>query len=206
MKNKDPNASKEDHENDEFQILKQEIDKATKDLKGKKFVLSQDGKPITIVNVKAENLPPYAVPVGMNITTKTVAAEGTEDHSNKTKKRVIRVAGSRDIDDSFFTAVTSLASTLQGGGNIVLNPGVSMKCGDGSVREGPAPILDSKKISRQNYFSKKSGSYSSNTMENDSVSMDGTAAVDGNGSIADSFVTNDNLAENSVRGQIWPPK
>jgi hypothetical protein len=181
---------------------KEEIDKATKELKGKKFVLNSEGMPITIVNVKAENLPPYAVPVGLNISTKrdlsSEGASAVEETKSVPKKRTIRVAGSREIDDNFFTAVTSLASTLSGGGNIQLNPGVSMKSGDTGIREGPATAQDPKKVSRQAYMNKHKPSPSY------SQGLEDTSAYNGGPSIAEeSFGTADtgNLGnEVSLRG------
>lgn len=207
IKNKD-SSGKEDTELDDFQVMQNEIDKATKELKGKKFVLNSEGVPITIVNVKAENLPPYAVPVGLNISTKVTAAEEgahVEETKSVPRKRVIRIAGSRDIDDNFFTAVTSLASTLSGGGNITLNPGVSMKSGDTGVREGPATTHDPKKVSRQAYMNKHkpSPSYSQGLDDTTNDGYGAASAYDGGPSIAeesfgsaDGFPTN----ETSLRG------
>jgi len=189
IKNKD-SGGKEDTELDDFQVMQNEIDKAAKDLKGKKFVLNSDGVPITVVNVKAENLPPYAVPVGLNISTRKHESAEDPPHVEETKsvpkKRTIRVAGSREIDDNFFTAVTSLASTLSGGGNITLNPGVSMKSGDTGVREGPASVHDPKKVSRHMYMSKHkpSPSYSQGLDDNTHDGY-GTSAYEGGPSIAE---------------------
>ena len=187
------NNKKDDGEADEFKSLKLEIAKATKDLKGKKFVLDADGKPITILSVKAEQLPPYAVPVGLNITTKLRVEEETKEKNTKHKK-VIRIAGSRDIDESFFTAVTSLASTLSGGGNISLNAGVSLKSGDGSLREGPLALHDPKKVTRKNFFNKP-GTGASTLSRMSQNNDDNDSTIDVGPSTADSFGTAEGLGQ-----------
>lgn len=196
VNSKNDDSSVKDDEADEFKELKKEIAKATKDLKGKRYVLDADGKPITILNVKAEQLPPYAVPVGLNITTKQQhVEEETHKEKNNKHKKVIRVAGSRDIDESFFTAVTSLASTLSGGGNINLNAGVSLKSGDGNLREGPLPLHDPKKVNRKNFFNKPgTGGVSLSRMSQNIEENDLT--VDVGPSTADSFGTAEGLGAN----------
>lgn len=137
---------------DEFELIQQEIDRATKELKGKRFTLDVDGKPVPVVPVAPSNLPPFAYQLGLNITSGPQTNKPTKDKDPNIKKKKVRVrvAGSRDVEESFFVASASLSSSIDGQ-NIVLNPGVTIRTND-AVREGPPPPEDPKKPSRKNFF------------------------------------------------------
>jgi hypothetical protein len=44
------------------------MEKAKKEFKGKKFIVDGTGKPILLAPVKAETLPPYSIPLGLQIS------------------------------------------------------------------------------------------------------------------------------------------
>merc|ERR1711991_546419 len=79
-------------EDDEFSILQAQVDRAAKDLKGKKCVMDKEGNPIMLNPVKAESLPPFLMPVKLNVTNvpsaeeKAAAAAEKGAKKNKNKK------------------------------------------------------------------------------------------------------------------------
>ena len=126
--------------------MKATLAQTIKDLKGKKYAIDKNGKVLPLALVRPEKLPPFAVPLGLNITDKsnervgsrrgntgTPAGEGgrsaappkdsaaeaaaatTAGGDEKRKKKIVRVAGSRAIDESYFKASNTLATTLAGG-------------------------------------------------------------------------------------------
>ena len=147
---------------DEFSLLQEDIDKALKELKGKKFSLDVDGKPVPIHAVEPDRLPPFAYQIGLNISAthqNIDPASSKPREANAKKKRFkLRVSGSRDVDENFFTAssslVTSLAST-----NVIPYPGVSLRTNE-SVKEGPPPPEDPRRPSRKTFMTKLSNSSS----------------------------------------------
>jgi hypothetical protein len=143
---------------DEFAVLKEEIGKAQKSLKGKnvKFVIDKEGNLLTVDPVKPESLPPFAVPLGTNISegSRDLDEGGGSRRSVSGKKAPLRVAGAPSVpaEDLYFKASNTLASTLAGGETIaVLQPGVSVQSGE-TVRAGPEPLPDPKKPSRKEYM------------------------------------------------------
>ena len=44
-----------------------EVEKASKDFKGKKVVFNKDGEAIPVVPIKADKLPRFTVPVSLNV-------------------------------------------------------------------------------------------------------------------------------------------
>jgi len=159
-------------EKDEFELLEENITNAIKELKGKKFAVDQSGNVVPLAVVKPETLPPYAVSLDTKITQalspralkqqKEKEAAAAKEGGGKAgvaagekrKKKVIRVAGSRSIDeDSYFKASTSLAVSLASGEDIAPATGVALKVGE-VVREGPALPENPKNLSRKQYFSR----------------------------------------------------
>ena len=158
----------------EFELLQAEIDKQLADMKVKKFAVDATGKVIPLQPVKPETLPPYAVPLdtkinspragtgkggrpasGSGIVAGAGAGAGAEPaHGEKRKKKVIRVAGSRTIDDdAHFKPSNTLATVLSSGEAIAPQAGVSLKVGN-NTREGPSIPEDPSKPSRKNYLSR----------------------------------------------------
>jgi hypothetical protein len=157
---------------DEFELLRQEVEKAAVTLKGKKYAFDSAGKPITISNTKAEQLPPFAYEPVMSVHDE-IDKQSSRNNNNNTsnlqpqkKQRKIRVAGSRTVEKNFIPT-TSLATTLSKHKDIMLNPGVSLVSDEG-VREGPAPADDPRKPSRKQFFNKKLFSSTANA----ALSMD----------------------------------
>lgn len=146
-------------EDDEFSVLQAQVDRAAKDLKGKKYVIDKDGNPIMLNPVKAESLPPFLMPVKMNVTNvptaedkaSAAAAEKAVKKNNKGGKK-IRVAGSREVEADYFVPSTSLMTALATT-EPAINPGVTMKFKD-SIREGGEVPEDSKKPTKKAYAAK----------------------------------------------------
>lgn len=165
-------------EEDEFNTLREEVDRIAKESKGKKVAFDAQGHPIYINSVKPDNLPPLAVPLGLNITDKNENNDvninddtGGKGRNKKTKK--IRVAGAPGVDSTYFTATTNLATSLAGN-EPALQPGVNMRVGDNVIR-GPDVPEDPGKMSRKNFFSR--GTASSTTFGEPSTAT-GKGALD----------------------------
>lgn len=56
-----------DTEKGEFTVIEEQMEQAKKELRGKKFVLDRYGKPVVVGSVAADKLPPFTMPLGMNI-------------------------------------------------------------------------------------------------------------------------------------------
>lgn len=103
---------------DEFAMMKLEIEKAEKSLKGKnknvKFVVDKDGKLIPVEPVRPEGLPPFAVNLSASIGSD--GDEGAEGRKKGKGKKIMRVVGSPSVsmEDMYFKAANTLASTLAG--------------------------------------------------------------------------------------------
>eukprot|EP01038_Epipyxis_sp_PR26KG_P004211 gene4211-5985_t len=123
-------------EKTEFELMQEKLEKATKDLNGKKFVLDRYGKPVLLGSVKADSLPSFSIPMSLNVVSGSNDNEDNiedfdQHHSSKKKrdkkKVYIKVAGSRGIDENF-KALNSLATVLTGVESIPrLNPGVTIR-------------------------------------------------------------------------------
>eukprot|EP00603_Paraphysomonas_imperforata_P000547 CAMPEP_0114417728 /NCGR_PEP_ID=MMETSP0103-20121206/3118_1 /TAXON_ID=37642 ORGANISM="Paraphysomonas imperforata, Strain PA2" /NCGR_SAMPLE_ID=MMETSP0103 /ASSEMBLY_ACC=CAM_ASM_000201 /LENGTH=553 /DNA_ID=CAMNT_0001586039 /DNA_START=119 /DNA_END=1780 /DNA_ORIENTATION=- len=149
---------------DEFQLLKEEVDRAAEDLKGKNYIFDQNGQIVMIQPLKSEQLPPFALNPSLNVNN----TDSTLDHDSRKKstgvgavqqtkkKKKIRVAGSRGVEDkALFTPTTSLATTIAG--NTVgmhVNEGVAIETTKMS-KEGPPIPDDPRKLSRKEYFNRK---------------------------------------------------
>ena len=149
-------------------MLKEEIATAQKNIKAKnkgknvKFVIDKEGKLITVDPVRPEGLPPFAVPLGTNI-----APEGVDENDGKRRgkgRKSIRVPGavSVPLEDLYFKAANTLATTLAGGEQIKeIQPGVSIQAGE-NVRMGPESLALPNKQTRKEYLrgsSNQMGSY-----------------------------------------------
>jgi hypothetical protein len=89
------------------------VEKAAKDLKGKKYVFDRDGQPIAINAVKGDDLPPFLMPVKLHVksvpSAEEVAEAGAKAAKEKSKgskgngelkkrEKGLRVAGARGIE------------------------------------------------------------------------------------------------------------
>jgi len=130
-------------------------------MKTKKYAVDATGKVIPLQAVKPETLPPYSVPLNTKINSpregaKAKAAAGKDGAAgeDKRKKKVIRVAGSRAIDDdSHFKASNTLATVLSSGEAIAPQAGVALRVGN-NTREGPSLTKDPLKPSRKQYLAR----------------------------------------------------
>jgi hypothetical protein len=132
-------------------------------LKGKKFVVDKEGKLLTVNPVRPESLPPFAVALRACISDKSheepIAAVSVDK-----RKKMIRVAGSPSVNDLYFKAATTLATSLAGGERIaVINPGVSIQSG-GNTRSGDSFPSDPRRANRKEYL-RKASSTSTSTAE-----------------------------------------
>mmetsp|Transcript_19687 Transcript_19687/g.19786 ORF Transcript_19687/g.19786 Transcript_19687/m.19786 type:complete len:552 (+) Transcript_19687:294-1949(+) len=156
---------------DEFSLIQDDIDRVAKEMKGKKFTLDSEGKPVPVSSVEPDRLPPFAYQLGLNITNGGSDPSLRKDGIPKRKKGKFRTAGSRDVDDSYFVSSASLATSLSTT-QIVLNPGVSLRTDD-TVREGPPNVEDPSKPSRKTFMRNRAntstmsvlGSYSTGSAE-----------------------------------------
>ena len=166
------NGNKKDIiEEDKFNLMQAQIDKAKEEFKkskkAPKFSLDKDGVLTKIVPVKPDGLPPFSVPLGLSISAarevdkKPGSRPSTKTNTDtdpsgdvKRKKKVVKVVGARAIDESYFTASHTLATTLSGVDNIsLISPGVSIY--DGSNKRDGQPIPeDPKRPSRKQYLSR----------------------------------------------------
>lgn len=185
----------------EFETIQEEIGNAAKDLKGKKFVVDKEGKLLTVNPVRPESLPPFAVAlracVSDNGREETVSAISV----NK-RKKMIRVAGSPSVNDVYFKAATTLATSLAGGGQIaVINPGVSIQSG-GHTRSGDSFPSDPRRANRKEYLRKVSSTSSSTADESYTDSPPNgqivTSVIAGNSF----FDVSDTLLESSVKSSV----
>jgi hypothetical protein len=156
-----------DAEKGEFDLLQDQLEKASKELSGKKFVLDRYGKPVVIGRIKPESLPPFSQTLGLHVKSPPIAADddiGNKDDlanemvkvggDKKKPKKFIRVAGSRSVDESTFRPTTNLATTLSGIEHIPrVNPGVTVRSHT-AVKTGDKVAEDAHHMSRQQYFSK----------------------------------------------------
>ena len=76
-------------EDDEFSMLQSQVDRAAKDLKGKKYIMDKDGNPILLNPVKGDNLPPFLMPVKMSVTNVPTA----EEKAAAEAKQLVGVSG-----------------------------------------------------------------------------------------------------------------
>ena len=140
-------------------MLKEEIATAQKNIKAKnkgknvKFVIDKEGKLITVDPVRPEGLPPFAMPINPNVNP-----EGNDENNDGKRrgkgKKTIRVPGaiSVPLEDLYFKAANTLATTLAGGEQIKeIQPGVSIQAGE-NVRMGPESLALPNKQTRKEYL------------------------------------------------------
>jgi hypothetical protein len=157
-------------------------------MKTKKYAVDASGKVIPLQAIKPETLPPYSVPLNTKINSprdgaKAKAAAGKESGEDKRKKKVIRVAGSRAIDDdAHFKASNTLATVLSSGEAIAPQAGVALRVG-GNTREGPSLSNDPSKPSRKQYLARSQlGASSGADLRAQSGVAGGPSALDLEGS------------------------
>ena len=147
----------------EFETIQEEIGNAARDLKGKKFVVDKEGKLLTVNPVRPESLPPFAVALRACVSDTSHEDTFTAISVDK-RKKMIRVAGSPSVNDLYFKAATTLATSLAGGERIaVINPGVSIQSG-GNTRSGDSFPSDPRRANRKEYL-RKASSTSSGTAD-----------------------------------------
>lgn len=135
----------------EFETIKEEIGNASKDLKGKKFVVDKEGRMQTVDPVRPESIPPFVVTLKSSVSDSSYEDVSLNVGVIK-KKKIVRVAGSPALNETYFKAASTLATSLAGGGQIaVINPGVSIQSGD-SMRSGEAFLSDLKRANRKEYL------------------------------------------------------
>lgn len=144
----------------EFEILEEQLAKAAKEARGKKFVLDRYGQTVVVGKVDPNNLPAFNTTLLTSIKSEDDSKIGRAVHSShdhehaQGKKRFVRVAGSRGVDESSFQPNLSLASTLTGVESIPkLNPGVTVRSKVGERSGDPIPE-DQRRISKKTYLSK----------------------------------------------------
>jgi hypothetical protein len=149
----------------EFDLLEEQLAKASKEARGKKFVLDRYGNTIIMGKVDPNHLPPFTAhlqtsvkeeqPVkGSKVSSAKGGGEGDDCDVDGKKKRFVRVAGSRSVDESAFQPNLSLASTLSGVEHIPkVNPGVVVRSKVGEKSGDPIPE-DNRRISKKTYLSK----------------------------------------------------
>jgi hypothetical protein len=139
----------------EFDILSEQLAKAEKEMRGKKFILDRYGIPIALGKVDPATLPSFTTRLDL-----AIKAEGDHEHKKseegKKKKQFVRVAGSRTVDQSSFQPTLSLATTLSGVHSIPkLNQGVTVKSRV-AEKSGDAVEEDPKHMSMKSYMSRTS--------------------------------------------------
>ncbi len=149
----------------EFDVMNEQLAKAEKEMRGKKFILDRYGIPIAIGKVDPGNLPSFTTRLDL-----AIKAEGEGEHKKdegKRKKQFVRVAGSRTVDQSSFQPTLSLATTLSGVETIPkLSQGVTVKSRV-AERAGDAVEEDPKHMSMKSYISRTSNRSTSSM--NDSI-------------------------------------
>ena len=155
----------------EYEIMQKEIENQVKELKGKKYTVDRDGTVIPLAPVKSNALPPYQVAPDTKITNYEEKAsrggsrKGTANASapagdapgsaiakNKQEKgkRLVRVAGSRTVDEYTFLPSYTLSDTLSAGEGLMPTSGVVISVND-QKRQGPAIPTIPGKMSRKEY-------------------------------------------------------
>lgn len=180
---------------DEFQLMKEEVDRAAEDLKGKNYIFDQDGQIVMIQPLKSDQLPPFALNPSLNVNN-VDSTQHDDDHRKKSalsnapltkKKKKVRVAGTRGIDDphekALFTPTTSLATTIAGNSHeIQVNQGVAIETNKIS-KQGPPIPDDPRKPSRREYFNRKATAAASTSMDSTWGEENGNDGVRGDDSL-----------------------
>lgn len=123
-------------------------------MKTKKYAIDASGKVIPLQPVRPESLPPYVVPLEASIgSPRNATGKSTAGAQDKRKKKVLRVAGSRTIDEDLFRPSNTLATVLSSGEQISLQAGVNLKVGSNN-RDGPSVPDNPNKLSRKQYLSR----------------------------------------------------
>lgn len=127
--------------------------------------------------MRAEALPPYVVPLETSIASPratTGRASANAGMLDKRKKKVVRVAGSRSIDEELFRPSNTLATVLSTGEQISLQAGVNLKVGS-STRDGPSLPENPNKASRKHYLSRAAAPESRASTKGGELSLEDTA-------------------------------
>lgn len=145
----------------EFELLQDQLSKAAKDVRGKKFTLDRYGQPVIIGKVDPNSLPSFTTSLYHSVKAEEDIPKGRNDPfdeanaANKQKKKqFIRVAGSRGVEENSFQPTLSLATSLSGVESIPkINAGITIKS-KSAVKSGDAVQEDPKHMSKKTYLSK----------------------------------------------------
>ena len=119
-------------------------------------MIDKEGRLLTVDPVRPESLPPFAVALKACISENSFEDVSTTVAVQK-KKKLVRVAGSPAMNEMFFKAASTLATSLAGGEQIaVINPGISIQSGD-NMRSGETFPSDPKRANRKEYLSVGTG-------------------------------------------------
>ncbi len=144
----------ESDEQTEFDILQEQLNKASKTVGGKKFVLDRYGKPVVVGKVSVDSLPPMSVSLELDANKLNPNAANVRNGSVQDTggKRGVRVAGSLALNEDMFKATTSLATTLSGMENITkIGAGVVVRSSK-ETRKGDAVPENPDHMSRKQYM------------------------------------------------------
>lgn len=165
-KNKNNAISTDIVEKDEFEVMKETLETGKKGLKGR-FAIDGDGRPIPIAGTRPEDLPRFTMDLAANVTSfqhnddvevpaESVSHKTTGKKDKKEKK--VRIAGSRNMEESYFVPSKTLATALSetGAEKFDVKAGVSLKAGQVTI-EGPMLPSDPKRMSRREFLERKRG-------------------------------------------------
>jgi hypothetical protein len=153
-------------EKDEFELIKDELERGKKGLKTTTFAIDSEGHPVPISVTKPEELPKYSMTMATNVSSFQIPDNTNELNENniKTRKESKTEKGNKQKeknrnkngrgDESYFIPSKSLATVLSetGPNDYHLNAGVSIKTGD-VIIEGPAAPAE--KMSRKEFLDRK---------------------------------------------------
>ncbi len=145
----------------EFEILQDQLLKAAKDVRGKKFTLDRYGQPVIIGKVDPHSLPSFTTSLQHSVKGEEDFPKGRNDPFDESnpgnkqkKKQFVRVAGSRGVEENSFQPTLSLATSLSGVDSIPkINAGITIKSKT-AVKSGDAVPEDPKHMSKKTYLSK----------------------------------------------------
>jgi len=172
-------VSKETSEKGEFEIIQDQLNRAEKEMKGKKFVLDRYGKPIALGKVNIETLPSLSDTPSLHVkdqqletrpsygeqsATAPLALDGQDTTgAPAASKKKIRITGHRSVEEGSFMPAITLASSLSGIDSIPkLNNGVSVKSINGT-RSGQEIPDDPLRMSKKSYMRSQSSLFSNNS-------------------------------------------
>jgi hypothetical protein len=164
--------------------MEDNIRQTLKDSKKDKYCIDRDGNVLFIQPLRTEKLPPYTLPLGLNVFTKAsklvhsveVLDEDGKPGTKQHRKSRHHIGTREGWQDVHFKPLNTLASSLASGEYITkINNGVSVKIGDDQVRAGLPFQEDPQHISRKLYLERVGNMsfYSTFDSTTDNTSADG---------------------------------